>query len=177
MVLCPPVPEEHTKTIGFHNASFTWANDSAKLAVTPGGSRKRAFMLHIDEELFFKRGKLNLIVGPTGSGKTSLLMALLGEMHYIPAGPDSFVNLPREGGVAYAAQESWVQNDTIKASLPASLLAVRFTHNFVRTISSLARRSTRLGTRKVGPECYHSARGASLHHPYSTQAVCLGARP
>ena len=77
-------------------------------------------MLHVDEDLFFKRGKLNLIVGPTGSGKTSLLMALLGEMHYIPAGPDSFVNLPRDGGVAYAAQESWVQNDTIKASLVTS---------------------------------------------------------
>ena len=71
-------------------------------------------MLHIDDELFFKRGKINLVVGPTGSGKTSLLMALLGEMHYIPAMPDSFVSLPREGGVAYAAQESWVQNDTIK---------------------------------------------------------------
>ena len=40
-------------------------------------------------------------------------------MHYIPAGPDSYVNLPREDGVAYAAQESWVQNDTIKVrSIP-----------------------------------------------------------
>ncbi len=37
-----------------------------------------------------------------------------GELHYIPSGPDAFVNLPREGGVAYAAQESWVQNDTIR---------------------------------------------------------------
>lgn len=38
-------------------------------------------------------------------------------MHYIANGPDSFVNLPREGGVAYAAQESWVQNETIKVRL------------------------------------------------------------
>ena len=35
-------------------------------------------------------------------------------MHYIPMCPDSYVNLPRSGGVAYAAQESWVQNETIK---------------------------------------------------------------
>ena len=62
------------------------------------------------------RGEAVGLVGPSGSGKTSLLMALLGEMHYIPSGPDSFVSLPREGGVAYAAQESWVQNDTIKVS-------------------------------------------------------------
>lgn len=42
---------------------------------------------------------------------------LVGEMHYIPSGPDSFVSLPRTGGVAYAAQESWVQNETIKVSV------------------------------------------------------------
>ena len=74
-------------------------------------------MLNIDDQVFFRRGKINLIVGSTGAGKTSLLMALLGEMHYIPQGPDSFVNLPRSDGVAYAAQESWVQNDTIKVCM------------------------------------------------------------
>ena len=112
------VPEEYRASIGIRHASFTWAKDSTKLAVTPGGTRKRTFVLHIDDEIFFKRGKINLIVGPTGSGKTSQLMALLGEMHYIPSGPDSFVSLPREGGVAYAAQESWVQNETIKVCTP-----------------------------------------------------------
>ncbi len=52
----------------------------------------------------------------SGSGKTSILKALLGEMHFMPAGPDSWFNLPRENGVAYAAQESWVQNKTIKVT-------------------------------------------------------------
>ena len=40
--------------------------------------------------------------------------ALLGEMHYVPLAPDVWVSLPRAGGVAYAAQESWVQNETIR---------------------------------------------------------------
>ncbi|EEB97898.1 hypothetical protein MPER_02688 [Moniliophthora perniciosa FA553] len=44
-------------------------------------------------------------------------MALLGEMHFIPIKPDSYVSLPREGGLAYAAQESWVQNDTIQQNI------------------------------------------------------------
>lgn len=44
-------------------------------------------------------------------------MALLGEMHFIPSGPNSCFNLPRNEGVAYAAQESWVQNETIKVKL------------------------------------------------------------
>jgi hypothetical protein len=38
----------------------------------------------------------------------------VGEMHFMPSGPTSWFNLPRKGGVAYAAQESWVQNETIK---------------------------------------------------------------
>lgn len=35
-------------------------------------------------------------------------------MHFVPLGPESWYNLPREGGVAFAAQESWVQNETIR---------------------------------------------------------------
>ena len=74
-------------------------------------------MLRIPGELCFLRGKINLIAGPTGSGKTSLLMALLGEMHGTPLQANAWVNLPRAGGVAYAAQESWVQNETIRDNI------------------------------------------------------------
>ena len=77
----------------------------------------RNFTLHVSNELVFKRGAINLIAGPTGCGKTSLLMALLGELHFSPMGPESWVNLPRDGGVAYAAQESWVQSDTIRNNI------------------------------------------------------------
>lgn len=38
-------------------------------------------------------------------------------MHFVPQSPDSWFNLPWEGGVAYAAQESWVQNDTIRENI------------------------------------------------------------
>ena len=41
----------------------------------------------------------------------------LGEMHYIPLAEESWYNLPRTGGVAYAAQESWVQNETIRVRI------------------------------------------------------------
>ncbi|KAG7450174.1 P-loop containing nucleoside triphosphate hydrolase protein [Guyanagaster necrorhizus] len=105
--------EVDASQIGFRNASFVWSSD-ADGSFT---SSKRKFLLKIDNDLIFQRGHINLVVGPTGSGKTSLLMALLGEMHFIPAGSDAWFNLPRDGGVAYAAQESWVQNETIKANI------------------------------------------------------------
>ncbi|KAH9028057.1 hypothetical protein EDB83DRAFT_2543807 [Lactarius deliciosus] len=100
--------------IGFQNASFTWTNDDADGMLTPS---RRRFTLRVRGELLFKHGCFNLIIGPTGSGKTSLLMALLGEMHFVPMSPDSWYHLPREGGVSYAAQESWVQNETIRDNI------------------------------------------------------------
>lgn len=50
---------------------------------------------------------------------------LLGEMHYIPAGPESYVQLPRDGGVAYATQESWVLNATIRVSYDSNIPRVQ----------------------------------------------------
>ena len=100
----------HPSGIGFHNSMFLWSN------MDVGNMTGRQFCLRIDDELLFQPGRINLIIGPSGSGKTSILKALLGEMHFMPAGPDSWFNLPRENGVAYAAQESWVQNKTIKVT-------------------------------------------------------------
>ncbi|KAG2113689.1 ABC transporter type 1, transmembrane domain-containing protein, partial [Suillus clintonianus] len=94
--------EEESDLIGFRDAVFAWSNDSGG-SLTPS---KRKFRLCIDGEMYFQHGCINLVVGPTGSGKTSVLMALLGEMHFTPS-----------GGVAYAAQESWVQNETIRDNI------------------------------------------------------------
>ncbi|KAF8218227.1 hypothetical protein K438DRAFT_1925383 [Mycena galopus ATCC 62051] len=106
--------EPTSELVGFRDAMFTWSNDDQ-----PDGARtpsSRRFTLRIEGSLFFGPG-LNIVVGPTGSGKTSLLMALLGEMHMIPSSPASWFNLPRQKGVSYAAQESWVFNDTIKNNI------------------------------------------------------------
>ncbi|KAJ4000261.1 hypothetical protein F5050DRAFT_1804229 [Lentinula boryana] len=99
------------QAIGFRNATFAWSSEHGSL--TPS---KRRFMLRIEGEVLFKRNCVNLIIGETGSGKTSLLMALLSEMHFIYS-PNSWYNLPRDAGIAYAAQESWVQNETIRENI------------------------------------------------------------
>ncbi|KAJ7578270.1 P-loop containing nucleoside triphosphate hydrolase protein [Mycena floridula] len=100
--------ERNDKEIGFRNATFAWSATESEY--------HSRFKLHIDE-LIFRPGCINLIVGPTGSGKTSMLLALLGEMHFMPSGPDSWFNLPRDGGIAYVDQTSWVLNETIKQNI------------------------------------------------------------
>ncbi|KAF7348327.1 ATP-binding cassette transporter [Mycena sanguinolenta] len=99
--------------IGFRSATFSWSKESDGSLMRS----KRQFQLKIEDELLFQRDRINLVIGPTGSGKTSLLMALLGEMHFMPSGPDSWYNLPRNSGIAYAAQESWVLNETIWSNI------------------------------------------------------------
>ncbi|CAL8256487.1 unnamed protein product [Lota lota] len=57
------------------------------------------------------RGKLVAVVGAVGSGKSSLISAILGELHSIKG----FVNL--QGSVAYVPQQAWIQNATVRDNI------------------------------------------------------------
>ncbi|KAG8877450.1 hypothetical protein FRB98_006684 [Tulasnella sp. 332] len=100
-----PVASSPTEAdiIGLRKASFGWKADIALPGSGDAGTPSRNSRLRIDGDLFFESGRLNLIIGPTGSGKTYLLMALVGEMHCKYEAIDSFVNLPRGGGIALSA--------------------------------------------------------------------------
>jgi len=58
-----------------------------------------------------KAGSLVTVVGPVGAGKSSLLMAILGEL--LPFAGSVTV----EGPVGYASQEAWVMSDTIQNNI------------------------------------------------------------
>ncbi|AEO63008.1 uncharacterized protein THITE_2107855 [Thermothielavioides terrestris NRRL 8126] len=116
------VDENGNRVIGFRNATFIWGG---KNTVAEDGSM--AFRL-LDLDVDFKIGKLNVITGPTGSGKTSMLMALLGEMTimkgrvYLPGGrsredvrPDPETGLSET--CAYVAQQAWLVNASIKDNI------------------------------------------------------------
>ncbi|KAA8651390.1 putative ABC multidrug transporter [Aspergillus tanneri] len=59
----------------------------------------------------FKPRALNVVTGPTGSGKTSLLLSLLGET-VLESGTASCAR-----DVAYVPQVPWLQNDTIRQNI------------------------------------------------------------
>lgn len=58
-------------------------------------------------------GGLTVISGPVGSGKSSFLLGLLGEMRLL----NGNAYLPRNEGVAYVAQSTWLQNKTIRDNI------------------------------------------------------------
>lgn len=61
--------------------------------------------------ILFRHKELNVVTGPTGSGKTSLLLSLLGET-VLESGA---ATCPRD--VAYVPQTAWLQNDTIRQNI------------------------------------------------------------
>ncbi|KAI0072747.1 P-loop containing nucleoside triphosphate hydrolase protein [Panus rudis PR-1116 ss-1] len=64
-----------------------------------------------DVNLKIPEGSLSAIVGPVGTGKTSLLEAMIGEMRKI-SGTVKF-----KGSVAYCPQSAWIQNATIRENI------------------------------------------------------------
>lgn len=103
------IEAENNGLVRFKDATFAWGEDT-------GNKNIINFRLRVPDVTFVK-GKVNLITGPTGSGKSTLLKALSGELHFEPKDETSFFHLPREGGVAYAAQESWVLSETVKENI------------------------------------------------------------
>ncbi|EHK97094.1 putative ATP-dependent bile acid permease [Glarea lozoyensis 74030] len=115
--------EDGQSMIGFSDATFSWGGKES-----PNEEISDAFRL-IKLNIKFEVGHLNIIAGPTGSGKTSLLMALMGEMTCIegkislPGGGRSREDIsadPETGlteSVAYCAQQAWLVNADIKENI------------------------------------------------------------
>ena len=101
--------------MGLLNATFTWVEGDAKAFCMSGVT------------VSFVLDGLNVIIGPTGSGKTSLLLALIGEMNLIEGSinypGDPYPKAPVPGpllfteSVAYCAQQAWLVNDSIEQNI------------------------------------------------------------
>ncbi|XP_041697456.2 multidrug resistance-associated protein 5 isoform X1 [Coregonus clupeaformis] len=62
-------------------------------------------------DLCIKKGTLVGICGGVGSGKSSLLSALLGQMTLLEG------NVAASGGFAYVAQQAWILNDSLRENI------------------------------------------------------------
>ncbi|KAL7112723.1 hypothetical protein ACP275_04G019900 [Erythranthe tilingii] len=80
------------------NGSFSWDDESGEAAVK-----------NLNFEI--RKGELAAVVGTVGSGKSSLLAAILGEMNKLSG------KMRVCGSTAYVAQTSWIQNGTIQDNI------------------------------------------------------------
>ncbi|XP_014813456.1 PREDICTED: canalicular multispecific organic anion transporter 1 isoform X2 [Calidris pugnax] len=83
--------------VRFSEATFTWEQD--------GNAAIR------DVTLDIVPGSLVAVVGAVGSGKSSLVSAMLGEMENVKG----HINI--QGSLAYVPQQAWIQNATLKDNI------------------------------------------------------------
>ncbi|KAL8214885.1 hypothetical protein R6Q57_004334 [Mikania cordata] len=86
-------------TVEVRDGSFSWDDEAAEGAVVKNVTFK------------IKKGELAAIVGTVGSGKSSLLSSVIGEMHKISG------KVTVCGSTAYVAQTAWIQNGTIQENI------------------------------------------------------------
>ncbi|RHZ45493.1 hypothetical protein Glove_673g31 [Diversispora epigaea] len=115
-------------SIGFEEVTVTW--NKQKSENNDNLSNDTEFTIR-DLNLDFPIGELSIICGPTGSGKTLLLLSLLRETYLVsgkincPVSPsDSNIdknlnplNWIIPNGVAYVSQQAWLQNASIRDNI------------------------------------------------------------
>ena len=84
--------------IELKNASFTW-NHSVKPYVLKNINMRIA------------KGSVTAIVGVVGSGKSSIIQAILGEMEMISG------EISSDGKISYVSQQAWIQNMSLKNNI------------------------------------------------------------
>ncbi|KAF7316454.1 Multidrug resistance-associated ABC transporter protein [Mycena indigotica] len=126
--ILPVLPlSSQTRRVVFENACITWPQ-VAEAGRTP--STPQPFTMK-NISLEFPTGELSLVCGRFGSGKTLLLLALLGEAEllsgqvYCPRSPANILASSRaieeewivDGLCAYVPQTAWLRNQSIKDNI------------------------------------------------------------
>ncbi|CAM1308462.1 ABCC2 (predicted) [Pycnogonum litorale] len=85
-------------SITVEKASFSWDDESTDNSLN-------------DINLNVEEGSLVAVVGQVGAGKSSLLTAIIGDMHKVKG------NVNVRGRMAYVPQLAWIQNQTVKQNI------------------------------------------------------------
>ncbi|KAI8618185.1 P-loop containing nucleoside triphosphate hydrolase protein [Chytriomyces sp. MP71] len=106
----PVSDNENDPAVEVVDGHFAWQSHSE--TVEDGSDSKAADTFQLKNVLLrIPRGKLVAIVGKVGSGKSSLLSALVGEMSHV-SGSVTF-----RGSVGYCQQSAWIQNTSVKENI------------------------------------------------------------
>ncbi|RLN67554.1 hypothetical protein BBP00_00001541 [Phytophthora kernoviae] len=103
--------------------------------------------------LTLQPGSLTIVVGGVGSGKSSLVNAILGEMQQV--GGARVV----QGGIAYASQQAWIQNQTVRDNI---LFGEPFDAEYYRSVISACQLMTDFAMLEQGDQTEIGERGINL---------------
>ncbi|XP_076160818.1 sulfonylurea receptor isoform X2 [Ptiloglossa arizonensis] len=90
--------DPETPVLRMKACTFSWGMDECQLSIA---------------DLKIPRGQLTLIVGKTGSGKTSLLLGMLGEIQ----NTTGTIKWTKGSRIAYVAQKPWLLNATLRDNI------------------------------------------------------------
>ncbi|KAF8951702.1 hypothetical protein BGZ52_010208 [Haplosporangium bisporale] len=122
----PPPDPSHEFALSMENASFKWdqidaPTTSSSDTLVPGASDHAGEAKEGEKDqdlpylpnlnLQIPRGALVAVVGPVGSGKSSLLQAVVGNMTQTQG------KVVRGANISYASQTAWIQNATIRDNI------------------------------------------------------------
>ncbi|CAJ0841832.1 11126_t:CDS:10, partial [Entrophospora sp. SA101] len=113
----PKIVESDDFAVRVTDGEFLWdtAPPPEDLATKKSAKRKRRFSRKVKSNNNGAKGKLVGVVGSVGSGKSSLLSALVGEMKRVK-GETEF-----SGSVGYCPQTAWIQNATLRDNITFGL--------------------------------------------------------
>ncbi|OUM67331.1 hypothetical protein PIROE2DRAFT_40147 [Piromyces sp. E2] len=113
----PEVDYHHEYAISITNGQFNWETDKSKTKEEVNATSENSslnvtesFRLH-DINIQIKRGSLTAIVGTVGSGKSSLVNAIIGEMKREEG------KIIHGGSFSYCSQQAWIQNATVRDNI------------------------------------------------------------
>lgn len=148
--------------VGFKDATFTWADEASALADSS------IFRIK-DLNLSFPVGKLSLITGPVGCGKTTLLLSLLGETNLLGSGssflPSPVVRVTGEDPSilaetsAYCSQTPWLLSDSIRSNI---LFVLPYNEERYQTVLEVCALKPDLETMRAGDGEEVGERGSVL---------------
>ncbi|EQC35361.1 hypothetical protein SDRG_07073 [Saprolegnia diclina VS20] len=95
--------QQGPSTVEMTDAAFSWAAPATVSEAPPLTLQNLTFSL--------TPGSLTIVVGPVGSGKSSLVSAILGEIHQV-GGVRHVI-----GNISYVNQEAWIQHATLKKNI------------------------------------------------------------
>ncbi len=117
--------------ISIKGGKFQWHHRESKDEAESKTSNEPFYLEHVNLDCGDDDGELCIIVGKVGSGKSSLLSSILGEMEMVTG------NVVLSGSISYVPQSSWILNATVKENVIMGLPFDGLRYEDALAISSL----------------------------------------